>query len=245
MSATQIARRDLYPVENKVVETSGGGFDYTLTIHTNFITQTSGKLFVIQQVMKRIIDVVLASVGLVMLTPVLLAIAVALKVTSPGPIIYKSLRIGKEYKPFYMFKFRTMHVNADSMREELRKKANLEGNLFKLANDPRVIPFGQLLRKTSLDELPQLLNVIRGEMSLVGPRPLPPDESDLFEEPYTIRYRVTPGITGIWQVSGRSKLDFTQFCKLELTYVVKWNLLEDFKILFKTIPAVLMKNGAC
>ena len=199
----------------------------------------------IQLFLKRALDIVLASVGLLAISPLLAVIAIAIKLSSPGPVLYKSLRVGREYEPFYMYKFRTMRPDADALRDELRKQANLEGNLFKLENDPRVTGIGNLLRATSLDELPQLLNVIKGEMSLVGPRPLPPDEAHLFEEPYTVRYKVFPGITGLWQVSGRSGLDFSQLCNLELKYVVTWSLLEDIRILFATVPAVLLRKGAC
>jgi lipopolysaccharide/colanic/teichoic acid biosynthesis glycosyltransferase len=198
----------------------------------------------LQNAGKRLMDVTLASIGLVMLLPVLCIIAVLIKFDSKGPILYKSLRIGKDQKPFYMMKFRTMVADADAQREKLRQQANLEGNLFKLANDPRITPLGQFLRKLSLDELPQLINVIKGEMSLVGPRPLPPDESALFEDPYTARFEVLPGITGLWQVSGRSKLNFRQLCELEFSYVRDWSLWRDIEILCKTVPVVLCSRGA-
>jgi lipopolysaccharide/colanic/teichoic acid biosynthesis glycosyltransferase len=143
-----------------------------------------------------------------------------------------------------MYKFRTMSVDADARRDELRKQANLEGNLFKLENDPRVTPIGKILRALSLDELPQLFNVVLGDMSLVGPRPLPADESQLFEDPYTLRFQVYPGITGTWQVSGRSKLSFAQLCQLEMGYVLDWSLATDLGILLQTLPAVLASRGA-
>jgi lipopolysaccharide/colanic/teichoic acid biosynthesis glycosyltransferase len=169
---------------------------------------------------------------------------VLIKLTSTGPVLYKSERIGKNYQPFYMYKFRTMTVDADAKRDELRKQANLEGGLFKLENDPRVTAIGKILRALSLDELPQLLNVVRGEMSLVGPRPLPADESQLFEDPYTLRFQVYPGITGLWQVSGRSNLNFAQLCQLEMGYVMDWSLASDLGILLQTLPAVLASRGA-
>ncbi len=194
--------------------------------------------------LKRLMDIVLASIGLLLLMPILLIIAILVKATSPGPIFYKSLRVGKDYKNFYMLKFRTMRTDADALREKLRQENNLQGNLFKLKDDPRVTRFGKFLRAFSLDEFPQLINVIRGEMSLVGPRPLPPDESELFEGPYTVRFNVLPGITGIWQVSGRSALDFNKLCRLERSYVMDWSIWSDLRILFKTVPAVLMKSGA-
>lgn len=199
----------------------------------------------LQQGVKRLIDITGALVGLTLLSPVFLVLAALVKITSPGPIFYNSLRVGKQYQPFYMLKFRTMQVNADAIRDQLRAEANLEGNLFKLANDPRITPIGKMLRAFSLDELPQLVNVLKGEMSLVGPRPLPPDEAHLFEAPYTIRYEVLPGITGAWQVGGRSQLDFKQLCQLEFAYVRQWSVLKDIQILLKTVPAVLLSRGAC
>jgi lipopolysaccharide/colanic/teichoic acid biosynthesis glycosyltransferase len=198
-----------------------------------------------QQLLKRLFDIAASGLGLLAISPLLAVIALLVKLGSDGPILYKSERIGKDYKPFYMYKFRTMGVDADARRDALRAEANLQGELFKIANDPRVTRVGKVLRALSLDELPQLLNVLRGEMSLVGPRPLPPDESELFTEPYTLRFQVYPGITGLWQVSGRSNLNFEQLCNLEMTYVLNWSLLNDLKILLQTLPAVLASRGAC
>lgn len=198
-----------------------------------------------QQLGKRLMDFFLALFGVLLISPVLLGLAIAIKVSSEGPVFYPSKRIGKGYKPFYMWKFRTMQPNADSLRDQLREQANLQGELFKIENDPRITPIGHFLRRYSLDELPQLFNVIKGEMSLVGPRPLPEDESLLFEEPFTRRFAVKPGITGLWQVSGRSNLSFKKLCELEFSYVSNWTLLKDIEILFKTIPVVLLSRGAC
>ncbi len=198
----------------------------------------------IQQGLKRIGDFVLALIGLIGLLPLFLGIALAIKLTSPGPVFYKSPRIGKDFEPFSMYKFRTMRPDADNLRDGLREKAELHGELFKLKNDPRITTIGRFLRASSLDELPQLINVLLGHMSLVGPRPLPPDESALFEEPYTVRFAVLPGITGKWQVSGRSSLSFEEMCSLEWTYVKQWSLWQDVHILLLTIPAVVLRKGA-
>ena len=198
-----------------------------------------------QQRLKRAFDFAAAAFGLLLISPLLAAIALAIALTSPGPVIYRSLRIGKNSEPFYMYKFRTMAPDADARREALRHEASLEGQLFKLTNDPRVTPIGRLLRATSLDELPQLVNVVLGDMSLVGPRPLPLDESVLFKAPYTLRFQVLPGVTGLWQVSGRSSLRFEQLCQLELDYALRWSMWQDALILLKTIPTVLFKRGAC
>jgi lipopolysaccharide/colanic/teichoic acid biosynthesis glycosyltransferase len=193
---------------------------------------------------KRVLDVILATLGLLVLSPLLLLIALSIRLTSKGPIIYKSQRIGKNQKPFYMYKFRTMIPNAEQLRDALCQKENLNEQLFKLKNDHRVTPIGRFLRKYSLDEFPQLVNVIRGEMSLVGPRPYIPQESALFKAPFTARFSVMPGITGPWQVGGRSDLSFQQLCELELAYVQNWSLWTDALILLKTIPSVLLKKGA-
>jgi len=195
-------------------------------------------------VLKRTLDITLAGVGLILLLPVFAVIGVLIKLTSPGPVLYQSLRIGQHYKPFYMFKFRTMFCETDAKRDWLRQQSRLQNNLFKLKMDPRVTPLGKLLRVVSLDELPQLVNVLKGDMSLVGPRPLPPDESRMFKAPYTLRYQVLPGITGAWQVNGRSTLDFKTMCRLEFSYVNGWTLWQDMKILLQTIPAVISTEGA-
>jgi lipopolysaccharide/colanic/teichoic acid biosynthesis glycosyltransferase len=205
---------------------------------------TDSFLFKANQLVKRLFDVTATTVGVMFILPLLLVIAALVGLTSDGPIIYTSTRIGKDRKPFKMYKFRTMITNADALRDQLRQEGGLEGQLFKMKNDPRITPIGSLLRATSLDELPQLLNVIKGDMSLVGPRPLPEDESNLFEGPYTTRYKVLPGITGAWQVSGRSSLTFQQLCQLELNYVRGWHCLRDLGILFKTIDVVLFRKGA-
>ncbi|MCE3234245.1 MAG: exopolysaccharide biosynthesis polyprenyl glycosylphosphotransferase [Vampirovibrio sp.] len=218
--------------------------DSGFRIELAFLNRSSQWLYRLQQGMKRAVDLLGASLGMVLISPLLLGIALLIKITSEGPVLYKSRRIGKNYQPFDMYKFRTMCTDADAKRDALREQANLQGDLFKLENDPRVTAIGKILRALSLDELPQLLNVIRGEMSLVGPRPLPPDESQLFEDPYTLRFQVYPGMTGKWQVSGRSKLRFDQLCRLEMDYVLRWTLLSDLEILFKTLPAVLASRGA-
>ncbi|MBK8190207.1 MAG: sugar transferase [Vampirovibrionales bacterium] len=197
-----------------------------------------------QQALKNAGDRLLAAALLLAAAPAMAFIALAIAIATPGPVFYRSPRIGRHYAPFHMLKFRTMRVDADAARDALRAEANLTGELFKLADDPRVTPLGRFLRATSLDELPQLVNVLCGDMSLVGPRPLPPDESGLFRAPYTLRFQVLPGITGIWQVKGRSDASFQRLCELELGYLQRWTLWEDIKILGWTLPAVLLRKGA-
>lgn len=218
--------------------------DSVMRLEMAFLNRSVHWGYQLQQFLKRAFDVLAASLGLLAISPLLLLIAALVKFTSPGPILYKSQRIGKNFQPFGMYKFRTMCVDADAQREALRQQTEQTNGLFKLANDPRVTEVGKVLRALSLDELPQLLNVIRGEMSLVGPRPLPQDESELFQEPYTLRFQVFPGMTGAWQVGGRSNISFDKLCQLEMNYVMNWTLLADIKILLKTLPAVLASRGA-
>jgi exopolysaccharide biosynthesis polyprenyl glycosylphosphotransferase len=198
----------------------------------------------IDYALKRTFDLVLASVSLVVLSPVLLAIAIAVKLSSRGPVIYRSIRPGIGGTPFYCFKFRTMREHADQAQPDLETLNEQSGALFKIREDPRLTPVGRLLRRFSLDELPQLVNVVRGEMSLVGPRPLPMRDFNRLEEWHKKRYLVLPGITGLWQVSGRSELDFDDLVRLDFLYLERWSIMLDLLILLKTIPAVLTRRGA-
>jgi exopolysaccharide biosynthesis polyprenyl glycosylphosphotransferase len=198
----------------------------------------------IDYAMKRTFDLVLSTVGLILLSPVLLGIAVAVRLSSRGPVIYRSIRPGIGCKPFYCFKFRTMREHADQIQADLEPLNEQSGALFKIRHDPRLTGVGRFLRRFSLDELPQLVNVIRGEMSLVGPRPLPVRDFERLEDWHKKRYLVMPGITGLWQVSGRSELDFDDLVRLDFLYLERWSVLLDLSILIKTIPAVLSRRGA-
>jgi exopolysaccharide biosynthesis polyprenyl glycosylphosphotransferase len=198
----------------------------------------------IDYALKRTFDLVLSIVGLLLLTPLLLAIAAAVKLSSRGPVLYRSVRPGMAGRPFYCFKFRTMREHADRIQLELEPLNEQSGALFKIRDDPRLTPIGQFLRRFSLDELPQLVNVVRGEMSLVGPRPLPMRDFERLEEWHKKRYLVLPGITGLWQVSGRSDLDFDDLVRLDFLYLEQWSVMLDLSILLKTAPAVLSRRGA-
>jgi exopolysaccharide biosynthesis polyprenyl glycosylphosphotransferase len=198
----------------------------------------------IQYAAKRSFDLTLSTIGLVLVSPVLLAIAMAVKLSSPGPVIYRSMRPGMGGKPFRCFKFRTMREHADQIQADLEPLNELSGALFKIREDPRLTSVGRFLRRFSLDELPQLVNVIRGEMSLVGPRPLPMRDFERLEDWHKKRYLVLPGITGLWQVSGRAELDFDDLVRLDFLYLERWSILLDLSILLKTIPAVLTRRGA-
>ena len=195
---------------------------------------------------KRSFDLFCSMILLLILSPVYLAISLLIKLDSPGGIFFKQDRIGLHCKKFKMWKFRTMVANAEKLQANLEAKNEIkDGVLFKLKNDPRITPLGKFLRRYSLDELPQLFNVLLGEMSLVGPRPLPIRDVEKFQTPHFIRQEVLPGITGLWQVSGRSNIDnFEDAVKLDITYIENWSLWLDVEILLKTFQAVLQKTGA-
>jgi lipopolysaccharide/colanic/teichoic acid biosynthesis glycosyltransferase len=193
---------------------------------------------------KRTFDLVLSVAGLILLSPVLLVIGLAIKLSSRGPAIYSSVRPGMAGKPFLCLKFRTMREHAEQIQDELEPLNEQSGALFKIREDPRMTKIGRFLRRFSLDELPQLVNVVRGEMSLVGPRPLPMRDFDRLEEWHKKRYLVLPGITGLWQVSGRADLDFDDLVRLDFLYLERWSIMLDLSILLKTIPAVLTRRGA-
>jgi lipopolysaccharide/colanic/teichoic acid biosynthesis glycosyltransferase len=193
---------------------------------------------------KRTVDILGAAAGLVICSPVLLFAAAAIKATSRGPVLFCQPREGLGGREFMMYKLRTMRVGAEAEQAELRAASEQDGPAFKLTDDPRVTPVGRFLRRTSIDELPQLWNVLRGEMSLVGPRPLPCEESRACERWQRRRLDVTPGITCIWQVRGRSRVTFTEWIRMDLEYVERRSLLTDLKLLAATIPAVLSRRGA-
>ncbi len=193
---------------------------------------------------KRTFDVVGATLLLVALSPLLFASAVLVKLTSRGPLLYRSRRNGIGGVPFDCFKFRTMRTDADQMQAELEELNEADGPLFKIRDDPRLTPVGGMLRRFSIDELPQLVNVLRGEMSIVGPRPLPQRDFERLEEWHKKRYLVLPGITGLWQVSGRSELDFDDLVRLDFLYLERWSVFLDLTIILKTLPAVLKGKGA-
>ena len=170
--------------------------------------------------------------------------ALAIRLDSRGPVLFRSTRPGIGGKPFPCFKFRTMRQGAEAMQDDLEQHNEMEGALFKMREDPRVTRVGAFLRRWSLDELPQLLNVLRGEMSLVGPRPLPSRDYARLEDWHYKRYLVLPGMTGLWQVSGRSELDFDELVRLDFLYLERWSVGLDLSILLKTIPAVIRARGA-
>ncbi len=193
---------------------------------------------------KRAFDLLVAGTVLAVLSPVLAAIALAVRLNSPGPVLFRQERVGQDGEPFKVLKFRTMVTNAEELLANLVERSEGAGPLFKMKRDPRVTRVGSFLRKTSLDELPQLWNVLRNEMSLVGPRPALRSEMAEWSDELYARLRVKPGITGMWQVSGRSSTTFEEYTRLDLYYVDNWSLVVDLAILAKTIPAVVASRGA-
>lgn len=183
---------------------------------------------------KRILDFSVSIIALIILSPLLLIVSILIATTSKGPIIFKQDRVGKNGVIFKMYKFRSMVVNAEELKDELEKENEMNGPMFKIKNDPRVTKIGRFIRKTSIDELPQLINVLKGEMSLVGPRPSLPKEVEEFEPWMLERLKVLPGLTCYWQVMGRNDIEFNEWMKLDIKYVRERNLWVDLKLIFKT-----------
>lgn len=195
-------------------------------------------------VIKRLADIVGSILLLTILSPLFVCISILIKRDSKGTVFYKQQRIGKNGVPFKMLKFRSMHMEADEIKETLLAESEVSGPVFKMRNDPRITSIGKFLRKYSLDELPQLWNVLKGEMSLIGPRPPLPSEVEQYSSYHWRRMDVLPGMTGLWQVSGRSDLDFEEWVSLDIYYIEHWSLSLELKILLKTIPVVLRGTGA-
>jgi exopolysaccharide biosynthesis polyprenyl glycosylphosphotransferase len=189
------------------------------------------------------VDAALSIAVLIILAPVMLAVALLIKLTSPGPVLFVQNRVGMNQRQFKLYKFRSMVVDAEERKEEIAHLNERDGPAFKIENDPRITRIGRFIRKTSIDELPQLFNVLSGEMSLVGPRPPLPEEVK-YEWLFRKRLSVKPGITCIWQISGRNHVSFDQWMQMDHEYIENWSLWLDLKILLKTIPAVLSVRGA-
>jgi len=193
---------------------------------------------------KRAIDIIGASFGLLILSPLFAITSLMIVVVNGRPVLFVQPRAGLEGKPFRIFKFRTMSRDADAMRDDLRSQNEVAGGAsFKMSADPRITRFGRVLRRTSIDELPQLVNVLRGEMSLVGPRPHPFDDVAGYQPWHHGRFAMKPGVTGLWQVAGRGDSDFDRWVELDLEYIREWSLALDLRILARTLPAVLRGSG--
>jgi len=194
---------------------------------------------------KRVFDIIVSFVMILLLSPLFLIIVALIYIDDGGPAFFIQKRVGMRKKHFNLYKFRSMVKNAEQLQADLEKENEIDGAAFKITNDPRITKIGAFLRKTSLDELPQLINVLIGNMSLVGPRPLPlRDYEQFYQHSHRRRFSIKPGITGLWQVSGRNEIDFEEWMELDLSYIDNWNLWLDFIILLKTIPAVISRKGA-
>ena len=204
----------------------------------------STKGFSFYEIIKRLIDIVCSFVGILALSPLFIVIAIIIKLTSKGPVFFSQKRVGKYGREFDMYKFRSMVVNAEELKEKLAAQNEMSGPMFKMKDDPRVTKVGKFIRKTSLDELPQLWNVLKGDMSLVGPRPSLPKEVAQFEKWMYKRLSVKPGLTCFWQVSGRNNIDFEDWMKLDIKYVDERNIWIDIKLIFKTVLVLFGDKNA-
>jgi exopolysaccharide biosynthesis polyprenyl glycosylphosphotransferase len=194
---------------------------------------------------KRVLDIMISTTAIILLWPVLVVVCILVKLTSPGPVLFVQKRLGLNKRPFDLYKFRTMVMDAEEQMRQIEHLNEASGPVFKMKNDPRVTTIGRFLRKTSIDELPQLFNVLKSEMSLVGPRPLPARDYNGFDQDWPRRrFSVRPGVTCLWQIRGRSSIPFQQWMELDLQYIDKWSLWLDFQILMRTIPAVFKGSGA-
>ena len=195
--------------------------------------------------LKRLLDIVGALVGMIPLAIATIIFGPIIKLESPGPIFFGQTRIGKNGRRFTFYKFRSMYADAEERKKELMEQNEMNGLMFKMQDDPRITKIGKLLRKTSIDELPQFWNVLRGDMSLVGTRPPTVDEYEKYSPEYKARLSMTPGITGLWQVSGRNEIkDFDDVVRLDMEYIDDWNIIRDIKILIKTVAIVVRGRGA-
>jgi exopolysaccharide biosynthesis polyprenyl glycosylphosphotransferase len=229
---------DIFPCNASHSSIERFGADELISIHPHTISTASAGA-------KRAIDVVVSSLLLLLFLPLFALVALMIKLAAPGPVFFTQERVGLNKKIFRMLKFRTMVQDAADQQAELECLNEASGPVFKISDDPRITSIGKMLRRTSIDELPQLINVLIGEMSLVGPRPLPVRDFEGFSEDWhRRRFSVRPGISGLWQVAGRSNLPFEQWMELDLQYIDEWSLYLDLKVLLKTIPAVIRGTGA-
>ncbi|QLL76165.1 sugar transferase [Limosilactobacillus reuteri] len=194
--------------------------------------------------MKRLFDIVAATCGIIILSPLMIVIAVLIKVEDHGPIFYKQVRVGKNGKTFKMYKFRSMFINADKMLDKLKEQNDVDGPMFKMKDDPRVTKIGHFIRKHSLDELPQFFNVLKGDMSLVGPRPPLPSEVEEYSEYDKQRLFVIPGCTGLWQATERNEVGFNEMVQLDIQYIQRASFTFDLWIIWKTVGIVIKPNGS-
>lgn len=216
-----------------------------LQVKEKEIISTYDNQKVLYNTSKRTLDIIASLFGLIVLSPIILIVAILIKLESKGPIVFSQKRIGLNKREFKMYKFRSMVENAEELKEKLQKQNEMSGPMFKMKNDPRVTKIGKFIRKTSIDELPQLINVLKGDMSLVGPRPSLPNEVEKFEPWMLKRLEVKPGLTCYWQISGRNNIDFEDWMKLDIKYVEDRSFLLDIKLIFKTAFVLFGDKNAC
>lgn len=204
--------------------------------------ENSGNLF--YESIKRVSDIILSIIGLVFTMPILIIIAILIKIEDGGDILFKQIRIGKNGKKFNMYKFRSMRPDAEEIKKQLMEHNEMSGPMFKIKNDPRITKIGRFIRKTSIDELPQLINIIKGDMSIVGPRPSLPNEVEAFEPWMMERLSVRPGLTCYWQVGGRNSIGFEDWMRLDIKYIEERNLWIDIKLIFKTFSVLVGDENA-
>jgi exopolysaccharide biosynthesis polyprenyl glycosylphosphotransferase len=217
---------------------------YGGSLSDGYVHYLMGRYSPVQAAVKRMLDILASSAALVVLSPLLLCAALAVKLSSRGPVFFRQERVGLHGRTFAMLKFRSMVSNAEALKADLEHRNEQAGPVFKIAHDPRVTAVGRFLRKHSIDELPQLVNVLRGDMSLVGPRPPLPKEVAKYEAWQRRRLSVRPGLTCVWQVSGRNQISFEQWMLLDMQYIDHWNLLQDLRLIVRTVPVVLSGRGA-
>lgn len=210
----------------------------------NLLSQDKIKSRFVYRSIKRIFDFIAAVCGIIVLSPLMLVIAALIKLEDHGPVFYKQTRVGKNGKKFEMYKFRSMFVNADQMLDELKEQSDVEGPMFKMKNDPRITRIGHFIRKHSLDELPQFFNVLKGDMSLVGPRPPLPSEVAEYSDYDKQRLYVIPGCTGLWQATERNEVGFNEMVQLDIEYIQKAGFWFDLWIIWKTVAIVIKPNGS-
>jgi exopolysaccharide biosynthesis polyprenyl glycosylphosphotransferase len=218
--------------------------EYERSLADGYIHYLSVRHRPLQRAIKRLFDIAASAVALVLLAPLLVAVAVAIRLTSRGPILFRQERVGQHGHPFHMLKFRSMVANAEELKAKLMARNEVSGPVFKMTHDPRVTEVGRFIRKFSIDELPQLINVLRGEMSVVGPRPPVPAEVAKYEAWQRRRLSVRSGLTCVWQVSGRNETSFEEWMYLDMQYIDHWSLAHDFDLILRTVPVVFSGRGA-
>ncbi|MGD0675509.1 MAG: sugar transferase [Polyangiaceae bacterium] len=218
--------------------------EYEKAVADGYIHYSSIRNKPIQLALKRLFDIVCSGVALAVLSPPMVVVALLVKMTSRGPILFKQVRVGQHGRTFHMLKFRSMVVNAEELKAKLMAQNEQTGPVFKISRDPRITAVGRFIRKFSIDELPQLINILRGEMSIVGPRPPVPSEVAKYEAWQRRRLSVRPGLTCVWQVSGRNQISFEEWMYLDMQYIDHWSLAHDFELILKTVPVVLTGRGA-